>query len=88
LASPQVPSEFKKFILDVNDKGSRSLEKVMSNFDESEAGMNTINLRASMDVEKCVMMSVDLMPPPGAAPAGGPGQPPGPAPAAEQPVGM
>ena len=88
LASPQVPSEFKKFILDVNDKGSRSLEKVMSNFDESEAGMNTINLRASMDVEKCIMMSVDLMPPPGAAPMGGPGQPSGPQSEQEQMVGM
>jgi hypothetical protein len=83
-----VPSEFKKFILDVNDKGARAVERIMSNFDEIEAGSTTINMRDSMDVQKCVMMSADLVPPPGSQPPGGPGQPPGPAPAMEEPIGM
>jgi hypothetical protein len=99
LVNPSVPSEFKKFLLDVNDKGARAVEKVLSNFDELEAGLNTINMRTSMDVNKCVAQSVDLAPPPGAMPPGQPGQvqpggpggppqPPGPMPQGEQLVGM
>jgi len=85
LASPMVPSEFKKFILSVNDKGARAVERVLTNFDEIEAGSTTINMRESMDVNKCVMMSADIMaqqgaagpgtPPGGPAPGTGPGQP-------------
>jgi hypothetical protein len=46
-----------------------------------------------MDIKKCIAMSVDLMPPPGAAPGmapgqGGPPQPPGPMPDMEKPIGM
>jgi hypothetical protein len=93
LANPQVPSEFKKFILYVNDIGSRAVERVMSNFDETEAGQSTIDMKKGMDVQKCVAMSVDLMPPPGTPlpgqpGQGGPPQPPGPMPEGEQLVGM
>ena len=97
LTSPMVPSEFKKFILDVNDKGSRAVERVMSNFDEIEAGQMTVDMRQSMDIEKCLVQSVDLMPQPGVQPGGQPGStappgrppgPPGPEPEGEQLVGM
>jgi hypothetical protein len=91
ISNPGVPSNMKTFALDVNDKGARLLERIMSNFDEVEEGLTTIDLRQSMDVQKCVMQSADLMPPPGAMPPGGPQgapQPTGPEPQMNQPVAM
>ena len=93
LVNPGIPSNMKKFVLDVNDKGARALERVLSNFDEVEAGQSTIDMRDSMNVEQCVMQSVDLMPPPGAQQPGQPGQggppqQPGPPPESEGMVGM
>lgn len=59
-----VPSDMKKFILSVNDMGVKILNDVMEDFDERSPEEVVPNLRNVMDVEKNIMQSVDLMPPP------------------------
>ena len=59
--SPMVPSDAKKFILQINDIGTRALGKVLSNFDEQEPDTAIVDIRKSVDVNKCIQNSVDLI---------------------------
>jgi len=74
LVNPMVPSDMKAYVLQVNKIGSRAFNRIFSNFDEIEAGEADLDLSKSMNVQKCISMSADLMPQP-APPAGQPGQP-------------
>ena len=61
LTNPNVPSDFKKFVVQVNDIGSRSLTKVLSNFEDTESESTDVDIRKSVDVDKCVKASPDVM---------------------------
>jgi len=74
LTSPQVPSEFKKFLALANDVSSRAVEKVMSNFEDTEPESTVVDIRKVVDVEKCIMMSADLIAQQQAMAGGPPGQ--------------
>jgi len=37
------------------------LARALENFDDQEVGLSTVKMSDVMDVEKCIMMSADLM---------------------------
>jgi len=91
LTSTQVPSEFKKFLALANDVSSRAVAKVMSNFEDTEPESTIVDIRKVVDVEKCIMMSADIIMqmqaqagqqggPQGGPPGGPQGGPPAPPP--------
>ena len=88
LTSPQVPSDFKKFLVLANDVSSRAVEKVMSNFEDTEPESTIVDIKSVIDVEKCIMMSADIMMQAQAQMGGPPGQPPGGPPSQPPPQGM
>jgi hypothetical protein len=61
--SPMVPSDAKRFILQINDIGARALGKVLENFDETEPDSAVVDIRKikGLDVEKNIMNSVDII---------------------------
>lgn len=61
LASPANVSEFKKYLIYINDLGKRTIERVMQNFDEVEADQLTADLRKCMDIGKCMIQSADMI---------------------------
>lgn len=97
LTSPGVPSEFKKYLLQADLVGSRAVEKVLENFDDQEKQSQVVSMAKVMDVQKCVMNSVDLIQAQQAQqaqmaqamgmPAGQPGQPEEQGQPAERPAG-
>lgn len=98
MSSPMVPSEFKKFLLYINDLGARAITRIMQNFDETEADAMTADLRKAMDMSKCLIESADMIAKaqqagvsegqPGGGQPGQPGQQPGPTPNQEQAIGV
>jgi hypothetical protein len=58
-----VPSDAKRFILQINDIGARALGKVLENFDETEPDSAVVDIRKikGLDVEKNIMNSVDII---------------------------
>ena len=61
LVNPQVPSDLKKFVLQVNDIGVRAMQRILANFDESEPNASIPDMKKVMDTEKCVGQSIDLI---------------------------
>jgi hypothetical protein len=61
LTSPQVPSEAKKYILQINDISARLLTRIMENFEDTEPDSMVFDIRKSVDVEKCIAQSVDII---------------------------
>ena len=61
LTSPQVPSDFKKFIMLANDVSSRAITKVLENFEDTEPDSTVVDIRKVVDVEKCIAQSADII---------------------------
>jgi len=61
MVSPQVPSDAKKYLLQINDVMSRGLKKILENFDNPELETASLDMRQSMDVNKCIMQSADII---------------------------
>jgi hypothetical protein len=61
LSSPQVPSDFKKFIMQANDVSSRAIAKVLENFEDTEPDSTVVDISKSMDVNKCIAQSADII---------------------------
>jgi hypothetical protein len=59
--SPQVPSDAKKFMLQINDVGARAIKKILENFDEPEQETAVVDIRKTVDVEKCMQNSIDII---------------------------
>jgi len=75
IVMPQVPPEFKTFLMEQCKISSKILEKVISDFDQPNAE------DLVLDVDKIIDMQQQMQPPqqpPGAGFAGPGGQPPGP----------
>jgi len=71
LCSPQVPSEFKKVILDANDKSVKILQRIIDDFPMVPDSKSVVlDLRQAVDVNKVIMQSADLMPPQQLPPGG------------------
>lgn len=58
--NPMVNSEFKKFILEVNNIGSTVLNAVMEDFDERSPQAIVPDMNKILDVQKNMMMSQDI----------------------------
>lgn len=90
LTNPQVPSDFKAYILAINKVGVKILTRLLRDFDLVDAEDLVVDLEKVMNTQRLIAQSVDLRPPappqaqpgapggPGAKAPGGPGQPPGP----------
>lgn len=63
LTSPMVPSEFKKFIIHASQISEKILERVLKDFDQPDAEELVINLTDSINLQKAIMTSIDLLPP-------------------------
>lgn len=61
IGNPQIPSDVKKYAVQINDVGSRILAQVLENFEDTEPQSTNVDMRQSMDVEKCVSASPDIM---------------------------
>jgi hypothetical protein len=44
----------------VNDVGSRAITKVLENFEDTEPESTVVDMRKSIDVEKCIQNSIDI----------------------------
>ena len=69
ITDPMVPSDFKKFLMSVLEKGDKRIEKVLEDYDERDAEEYRVNLDQVIDVDA----NINQPTPP---PAGPPGQPP------------
>jgi hypothetical protein len=56
-----VPSDAKKFMLQINDIGARAIGKVLENFEEAEPESAVVDIRKSVNVEQCIQNSVDII---------------------------
>jgi len=61
IANPKIPSDAKKYAVQVNDVGSRILAQVLENFEDTEPQSTNVDLKQSMDVQKCISASPDVM---------------------------
>jgi hypothetical protein len=61
LTTPNVPSEFKKYIIASFDVWNRLMRGVLENFDEKDPAKQIVDIKKSMDLNKCVMQSADLL---------------------------
>lgn len=62
LTSPQVPSEFKKVLLTAGDISAKIMDKILENFpDLKDSDSLILNLRASVDEQKVLMESADII---------------------------
>ena len=61
LTSPMAPSDAKKYIVQANDISSRLLNRIMENFESTEPDSMNVDIRKSIDVEKCIQNSVDII---------------------------
>jgi hypothetical protein len=61
LTSPQAPSDAKKYIVQANDISSRLLNRIMENFESTEPDSMNVDMRVSVDVDKCIANSADLI---------------------------
>jgi len=61
LTNPQAPSDAKKYIVQANDISSRLLNRIMENFESTEPDSMNVDMRVSVDVEKCIQNSVDII---------------------------
>ena len=73
LVNPQVPSDFKKMILDGNKISVKLLNRLLEDFEIKDADDLVLDIEKSMDTEKAIQESVDKMPPQ-KPPEGGGGQ--------------
>lgn len=64
LLSPDVPPEFKKFLLSIMEKGDERIEKVLEDFDQADAEMYRVNISKTIDVKKALAMKPPPLPPP------------------------
>ncbi len=94
IVSPKVPSEFKKFLISIIEKGDKRIDNILRDFDQVDSESDQVNIGEVIDVQKAIAQSVDLMPPrppmPPPGPEGGPqGLPQGPqGPPMPQPGGI
>ena len=56
LLSPEVPAEFKKFLLSIMKKGDERIEKVLEDFDQADAEMYRVDIEKVIDVQKALTM--------------------------------
>ncbi len=77
ILDPNVPSEFKKFLTSIIDKGDKRLDQIMKEFDQVDGESYLVNLQETIDIAGAIENSVDLRPP---APEPEPPVPPGPNP--------
>ena len=61
LANPTIPSDAKKYALQINDIGCRLLDQVAQNFEDVETETTNASVRKTMDVEKCISASPDVL---------------------------
>ena len=61
LTSPMAPSDAKRYIVQANDISSRLLNRIMENFESTEPDSMNVDMRVSVDVEKCIQNSVDII---------------------------
>ena len=61
LTNPQAPSDAKKYIVQANDISSRLLNRIMENFESTEPDSMNVDMRVSVDVEKCISNSIDII---------------------------
>lgn len=61
MASPQVPSQFKLFLLQSNDIGARAMARFLSNFEDPEPETAVVDIRKCMDVQACIQNSIDII---------------------------
>lgn len=95
LTSPQVPSEMKKVVVEANRIGVEVMKNILLDFGLPNAEKLVLDLGKTVDMNKAMMMSADMMPPrppqgPGGPPQGGPpqGGPGGPPPPSGPPRGV
>lgn len=80
IIDPNVPSEFKKYAISIVQKGDKRLDAIMKDFDQVDGEEYLVNLEDTIDIEKALAESVDLLPPPEETPpqpGAGPQQPEG-----------
>jgi len=77
LESLQVPSGFKKLLIDGNDISVKVLRRILEDFELRDAEDLVLDLRKSIDTDKAVAQSSDKIPPQGGegGPEGGPQEP-------------
>lgn len=81
LENPQIPSGFKKLLIDGSDISVKIFQRILEDFEIKDAEDLVLDLRKSIDVDKAVAQSIDNMPqqPPEGGEDGGqpPAAPPG-----------
>jgi len=60
IIDPEMPSEFKKYMMSIVKKGDRRIELIMKEFDQVDSTEYTVNLEETIDTEKAIANSVDL----------------------------
>jgi len=73
LENVQVPSGFKQLIVDANKISVKLLSRLLEDFEIKDAEDLVLDIEKSIDTEKAIARSIDLMPPP---PQGGEGEEP------------
>jgi len=64
VVSPQVPSDFKRFLLKSAEVSATVVERILEDFDLRDAENLVVDATKTIDTEKAIAMSPDLQPPP------------------------
>lgn len=64
IVSPQIPSDFKKVLLEANAIGVNLLKRIMEDFDMKDSETLVLDIAKAIDVQKAISTSLDLQPPP------------------------
>jgi len=64
IVSPEVPSDFKKFLLKAAEVSATVVERILQDFDLQDAENLVVDAVETVDVEKAIATSPDLQPPP------------------------
>ena len=80
IVDPQVPSDFKNYLIAQYEVGVMLLQRILKDFDQPDAEKLAEHLDKMIDIEKVVQMSIDKQPPqpqppPQGQPPQGGGQP-------------
>jgi hypothetical protein len=61
MVNPMAPSDAKKFVAQANDVGARAMAKILEDFEDTESESMDVDMRKSVDVEKCIQASPDVI---------------------------
>ena len=63
IVSPETPSDFKKFLINASMLAEKIMERIVRDYNQPDAEDLVMNIAESINVEKAIMNSIDLLPP-------------------------